>query len=164
MANLLSLKHLINLLRGKISTISIQNNKLSCENKNLVMQSDGLMEAEGNLNDILSQQNCTMNNFIGVIKEGKDLKKRMKRTMDLIMYQNLLGFVIDSDLNQNFKIDAMEIDLLIHRLDTFDYFNIDEKRLREMIGHNEGDIYATVADIVDIIENGEEEEVCFRYS
>ena len=75
------------------------------------------------------------------------------------MYQNLLGLVIDSDLNQNFKIDAMEIDLLIHRLDTFDYFNINEKRLREMIGHNEGDIYATISDIVDIIENGEEEEV-----
>mmetsp|Transcript_10168 Transcript_10168/g.12434 ORF Transcript_10168/g.12434 Transcript_10168/m.12434 type:complete len:182 (+) Transcript_10168:1-546(+) len=117
------------------------------------------MEAEGSLSDILSRQDCTMDNFIGVMKEGKDLKKRMKRTMDLIMYHNLLGFVIDSDLNQNSKIGAMEIDLLIHRLDTFDYFNIDEKRLREMINHNEGDIYATVADIVDIIENGEEEEV-----
>lgn len=75
------------------------------------------------------------------------------------MYQNLLGFVIESDANRNETIDQKEIDILIFRMKAFEYFDINEVALRKLIADNNSNIYAIASNLLKIIEHGKKEEV-----
>mmetsp|Transcript_38617 Transcript_38617/g.44992 ORF Transcript_38617/g.44992 Transcript_38617/m.44992 type:complete len:369 (+) Transcript_38617:112-1218(+) len=159
-ANTGSLRYYINMMRQQAGRLGGENDKLSASNDKLVEETDGLKKIEAGLNDVVSRQGGDMDKFMGLLEENKATLKAMKRIVDLIMYQNLMGFVIDADLSFNHTIDSgMEVDLLICRLEAFDFFDINEESMRKLISDNNGDIYDIVTDIVDLLENGNEEEM-----
>jgi len=158
LANILSLRSFINKLRENLQVLMNLNDKLSNESNKLVTQTESLKKKEDEVKGIVDKQNYSMDRFIKNMKADKDINEEMKETVDLLMYQTLVQFVISSDRSSDFTIHGKEIELLFVKLHAWEYFEINEGALRKIIAKHNGEIDGILTYLSKLIHHTEELE------
>lgn len=132
--------------------ISEQVDRLETENKRLVQNVDAmtasvdrLQEIDQALAVITESQGQNTEAFAKQVVENKQILQQMKGNLKANVLQNLLSVILRSDTDQNFTMDAAEIDTLVRRLQNTSGVTLKEDKFRAAI---QGQSIHAVMDIV----------------
>lgn len=113
-----SLRGFINLLRYEVNRLMEQNDILHKEINNLEGEIDRLKVFEDKLSSIAKIQGMQVDQLVSLVDENGKVLKEMKTIVKGKILQDMIGVILVSDTNRDFKIDEQELQLLTMRLKT----------------------------------------------
>lgn len=132
--------------------VTVEVDRLEQENKRLVKNIDDmtasvdrLQEIDQALAVITESQGQSIDAFEKQVADNKEILQKMKGNLKANVLQNLLSVILRSDSDQDFKMDAEEVELLIKRIQNISGVTVNEAKFRQAI---QGQSIDAVMDIV----------------
>lgn len=152
-----SLREVIDDVRAEVDKLKIENENLNKNVTNTEAQVQLLQESETKLNEITKDQNMNAEGFVALMRQNKNFLDKMDLVIKQRAIQDLTAIVLRSDTDRDNDIEGAEIDTLILRLSLVNGITLNEKKLKERVIAEGGDVRA-VQRLVNRLQHEDEND------
>mmetsp|Transcript_50535 Transcript_50535/g.75515 ORF Transcript_50535/g.75515 Transcript_50535/m.75515 type:complete len:276 (-) Transcript_50535:214-1041(-) len=150
-----------NQLREYVNDLALENNKLAESVDGLEEEVSKLEVVEGELNDLAKGAQTNVDRLVAIVKENGELQAQIKTNLQRQVIQQVLGIVLQSDRNQDYQLNKMEMEMMILRLKNIPGIEFDEANFRKQIKaeDDDGDGTLDLNAVVTILRNLMDDDV-----
>lgn len=152
------LRDFINEIRNTVNQFAETNKKLTANIDQLEQETSRLGETEAAFQSLAEKQGQSVGELVRLVKENGENIVKMKAIMKGETSQLLIRTVMQGDMNEDYHVDAREVEFLILRLQQVEFIKFDEERLRKVIADNNGDMDCIMKLALEIFDDDIPEE------
>jgi len=155
-----------NALREKVNTLTVENNKLTDSIDTMESQVGELQHVEKDLATVAAKAGGQVDRLVSIVHENGQIQKDIKAILQDEILQQIITAVINTDRNQDYRLDKREVRQLEYRLKNIPGVVFHHERFQSFCQSDEGDL--TLSDVTNIArtlgdESISKEEQIFEY-
>jgi len=128
----------------EVNRFTEENNRLAHNVDSLEGEVNRVQHVENELTEMAKESKNNVDDLVTIVKENQTVVKRQAKLARAAFQEQLLTTVLRTDRDQNMRLEANEVDILIMRMRSQEGIMLDERMFRERIERNNGSLWTVL--------------------